>query len=330
MTTMRAVRWTSTAALAAAGLLLGGCMMVDLSSLGRHELEEVTVDKAPGWFVSDKILLVDISGEIAEGGEGGLFGGFVCSPTYLRSVLRKAGDDSSIRAVVLRIDSPGGTVGASELLAREVLAFKRRTGLPVFAHITGLGCSGAYYLASACDRIEAQPSSIVGSIGVIAMLPRVRKLADKVGIEMEIVKAGALKDMGSFMREMTPEERAVFQGLIDADYRTFVDFVATHRPALGGADRLRPLADGRVYTAAQALDHKLIDAVAFLDETLDAAKKKAGADRAHVVSYAYGSSPDANIYSPAGSARLPRLMNVDLPLPLRSRAGIFYLWMPGE
>ena len=320
--------WGLAAAALAAGLT--GCVMVDLSSLGRHELKEVTVEKAAGRFVSQKILLVDISGEIAEGADGGLFGGFVCSPHYLRAVLKKAEADEDVRAVVLRIDSPGGGVGASELMAREIREFRRRTGRPVFANVTGLGCSGAYYIASACDRIDAQSSSIVGSIGVIAMLPRVRKLADKVGIEMEIVKSGAMKDMGSFMREMTPEERAVFQGLIDADYNGFVEFVAAQRPAIGGAAQLRPLADGRVYTAAQALDHKLVDGIAFLDETVEAAKKKAGVARADVVSYAYGENADANLYTPAGSSRLPKLMNLDLPLPFRSRAGIYYLWMPGE
>lgn len=326
------VRQPCRMGLAAAVLALGmcGCVMLDLSSLGRQELEEVTVEKARGWFVSSRILLVDISGEIGEGAGNGLFGGFVSSPHYLRAVLRRAEDDASVRAVVLRIDSPGGTAGASELMAREIEGFRRRTGRPVFANITGLGCSGAYYLAAACDRIEAQPSAIVGSIGVIAMFPRARRLADKIGIDIEIVKSGAMKDMGSFLRDMTPEERAVFQELIDCDYRSFLDFVAGRRPAIGGADRLRPLADGRVYTAQQALDHHLLDRVAFLDETIEAARRQAGVDRAHVVSYACNAGRDANIYSPSAAAPLPKLVDLKLPAPFRSRAGIYYLWLPGE
>ena len=313
----------------AISMLASGCIMVDLSSLGTRELEEVTVEKAAGWH-ADKVLLVDISGEIAEGGDGGLFGGFVCSPHYLRAVLKKAEEDRAIRAVVLRIDSPGGTVGASERLAREVAEFKKRTGRPVYANITGLGCSGAYYLAAACDRIDAQPSAIVGSIGVIAVLPKLQKLADKVGYDQEIIKSGAMKDMGNMFRDMTDEERRVFLGLIEADYAAFLNWIVTQRPQVGGSDRLRPQADGRVFTAAQALQGKLIDSVGFLDETIDAAKEKAGIRSANVVTYAYEQSRDANLYSPAGSARAPGVVNLQLPTSLRLHSGLYYLWLPGN
>ncbi len=313
-------------ALAAA---VSGCLMVDLGSLGTRELEEVTVEKAGGWF-ADKVLLVDISGEIAEGDDGGLFGGFACSPHYLRAVLKKAERDASVRAVVLRIDSPGGTVGASERIAREVAEFRRRTGRPVFANITGLGCSGAYYLASACDRIDAQPSAIVGSIGVIAILPKLHRLADKVGYEQDVIKSGSMKDIGSLFRRMTDEERRVFQGLIETDYAAFLNWILAQRPQVGGLERLRPQADGRVFTAAQALEGKLIDSVGFLDETIDAAKQKAGIRSADVVTYAYERSKDANLYSPAGSARAPGVVNLRLPGALRVRSGLYYLWLPGE
>ena len=313
-----------------AAFTLSGCVMVDLSKLGGGELTEVTVEKADRWLTTDKVLLVDVSGVIADT-DGGLFGGLTCSPSYLRAVLRNAADDDLVKAVVLRIDSPGGTVSASEIVAREVAAFRKKTGKPVYAQITGLGCSGAYYLAAPCTAINIQPSGIAGSIGVIAVFPKYRKLADKVGVEEVVMKSGALKDIGSGMRDMTDEERAVLQGLIDADYGAFLDWVIANRPQVGPRDAFRKIADGRIYTSALAAQHKLVDRICFLDETIAEAKQAAGLSDAAVVTYGYRDSADANIYSPA--ARAPRLsLNVNLPVPgVSARApGFYYLWTPGE
>lgn len=317
-------------ALLGVALLGGGCLMIDPSSLFVSELTEVTLEQDEGWFVSDKVLLVDVSGVIAEDVGGGLLGGdFTCSPAYLRTILRRAEADRSIAAVVLRIDSPGGTVTASEVLAREVKTFRARTGIPVYAHIQGLGCSGGYYLAAACDAIHIQPSGITGSIGVIAVLPRYRKLADKIGYEEQVFKSGALKDLGSGMRDMTEEERAVFQSMIEEDYTHFLDWVLAARPAVGDRDALKKVADGRVYTAAQALDRHLVDRVCYLDETVEAVKQVAGISKVKVMTYSYSDSIDANIYSPSASSPTPRLLNMDLPGPLQARRpGMYYLWRP--
>lgn len=309
---------------------LSGCVMVDLSKLGSSELSEVTVEKADRWLTADKILLVDVSGVIADG-EGGLFGGMTCSPAYMKSVLRKAAEDDLVRAVVLRIDSPGGTVSASEVIAREVAAFRKKTGKPVFAQITGLGCSGAYYVAAPCTSIGIQPSGIAGSIGVIAVFPKYRKLADKVGLDQVVMKSGAMKDIGSGMRDMTDDERKVLQGMIDADYHAFLNWVVANRPQIGTVEQLKPIADGRIYTADQAAHHKLVDRVCFLDETLAEARKTVGLTDAAVVTYGYHDSPDANIYSPAARAsKLQFNVNVPVPAPLATTPGFHYLWMPGE
>lgn len=309
---------------------LTGCVMVDLSKLGSAELTEVRVGKAERWLTTDKILLVDISGVIADT-DGGLFGGLTCSPSYFKTVLQKAADDDLVKAVVLRIDSPGGTVSASEIMAREVAAFRKKTGKPVYAQITGLGCSGAYYLAAPCTAINIQPSGIAGSIGVIAVFPKYRKLADKVGFEEVVMKSGALKDIGSGMRDMTDEERAVLQGLIDADYAAFLDWVIANRPQVGARESFKKVADGRIYPSGLAAQHKLVDRICFLDETIAEAKKAAGLADADVVTYGYRDSVDANIYSPA--SRAPQLsLNVNVPVPgVSSRApGFYYLWTPGE
>lgn len=312
-------------------LAAAGCLMIDPRALLAPPLTEVVVEDDPGWFISDKVLLVDVSGVISEEIGGGLFGGgLACSPAYLKTVLRRAEEDPAIRAVVLRIDSPGGTVSASEQMAREIRSFRDRAGVPVYAHIQGLGCSGAYYLAAACDEIRIQPAGITGSIGVIAILPRYRKLAEKIGYEEQVFKSGALKDLGSGMREMTDEEKAVFQGVIDESYDSFLEWILAHRTKPADRDALKKLADGRIYTARQAKDSGLVDGVNHLDETIASAKLAADVTRADIVTYSYSADPEANIYSPAGSARGPRLLDAELPGPLRPhRAGLYYLWQPG-
>lgn len=328
MKTSRYGRGVVFAGMLAGLMLAGGCMSVDLGKLMSKDLQEMVVEEGRGWGGRDKVLLVDVSGIIMEGG-GGLFADATCSPAYIKAVLRRAGKDERVKAVVLRIDSPGGTVGASELIAREVAEFRTRTGLPVYAQINGLGCSGGYYVAAACEKIHIQPSAITGSIGVIAIFPRYKKLADKVGFEEEVVKSGALKDMGSGMREMTGEERAVLQGLIDSNYDGFLAWILKNRPQAGDRETLRKVADGRIYTAAQALEHKLVDRTCFLDETLQAARTAAGAEDADVVTYAYAESPDANIYSSA-AAESPVRMGVNLPGLSGPHSGFYYLWMPGH
>jgi len=312
-----------------ASLSMAGCIAMDVSSLlGMNKLEEVTVQKAKGWMTFSKVLIVDVSGMIIEEA-GGLFGGVTCTPMFMKAVLNKAEEDSSIKAVILRIDSPGGTVGASELIAREVAQFRKRTGVPVHAQINGLGCSGAYYIAAACDKINIQPSAISGSIGVIAMFPKYRCLADKIGFEQVVIKSGKLKDIGSGMRDMTDEERSVLQGMIDEDYQGFLSWIMQHRPQVGDREALTKIADGRIYTAKQAVEQKLGDRVCFLDETIDGAIAAAGLSDAEVVTYSYSESEDANIYSPSARAASFRL-NMNLPQPLNARNGFFYLWMPGE
>lgn len=312
-----------------AGLMLaGGCVSVDLDRLMSKDLKEVVVEEGKGWGGRDKVLLVDVSGIIMEGG-GGLFADAACSPAYMKAVLGRAEADDRVKAVVLRIDSPGGTVGASELIAREVAQFRKRTGLPVYAQINGIGCSGGYYIAAACERIHIQPSAITGSIGVIAIFPKYKKLADKVGFEEVVIKSGALKDMGSGMREMSDEERAVLQGLIDSSYDGFLSWILQNRPVVGDRETLKKAADGRIYTAGQALELKLVDQACFLDETLLAAKAAAKAEGADVVTYAYAESPDANIYSSAASEPPVRL-GVNLPGLSGPHSGFYYLWMPGR
>jgi protease-4 len=181
------------------------------------------------------------------------------------------------------------------------------------------------------DRIYAHPTTITGSIGVIARFPKLRGLADKVGYDEEIVKSGNMKAMGHPLLTMSAEERAVFQGTIDDMYGRFITIVRDGRPQLETLEAVRPIADGRIYTAKQALANGLVDEIGYLSDALNDLKAAAGVSKAHVVTYSYGASDDANLYTRA--MRAPVELNlgaIQLKGLEMARPGFHYLWMPGE
>ncbi|MFN8639477.1 MAG: signal peptide peptidase SppA [Dehalococcoidia bacterium] len=194
----------------------------------------------------------------------GTIGGAIRPLEYARLLMRLR-EDSSIRGVLLNIDSPGGSAGGSEMITRA--AKRLREAKPVAAFVGTIGASGGYMLASAAEHIVAQPSALLGSIGVISYRPLVYEALSRLGVRMDVSKAGRLKDMLSPFREATDEEKAKEQQLLDQMYDIFVDGVARARQL--SADDARSLATGEVYTASQALEHRLIDSVGDLDDAID-------------------------------------------------------------
>jgi protease-4 len=309
---------------------LSGCVMVNLSSLFSNELEEIVLFEEDAWLVFDKILLLDVSGMITSESLSGLFSETSSSPDRISAVLNKARQDRNIKAVLLRINSPGGGVAATDLIAHEIQSFARTTGLPVYAHILDVGASGGYYVASVADRIYAEPTCITGSIGVIMSLPKFKELAEKVGYEQVVIKSGKMKDLGNALRDMSEEERRVFEEMVLSMYNRFLDVIVAGRPAFDTREQLLPLADGRVFTAEQAREHGLIDEVAHMDRVLQDLKAAAGLRRAHVITYSFRQNPEATLYSPTGSAdAFP--VRIDWPSLLPAgQAGLYYLWLAGE
>jgi len=307
-----------------------GCISLDVADLLSPELEEVVVQK-PDRRTSDRILIVDISGVISSG-EGGLLGeSESCSPEAVKAVLNRAEEDDRIKGVILRIDSPGGAVAESDTIHHEIRGFRDRTGLPVVSAITGLGCSGAYYIASATDRIYAHPAALTGSIGVIGYFHRLRGLADKVGYDQIVLKSGAMKDIGNPLRDMPDEERKVLQAVIDGYYGRFLEVVVGGRSGYASEEELRPIADGRVYTAAQALELKLVDSLGYLDDAIADVRDMAGVAHAKVVTYTESRGDDANIYTPQSGPQV-NVQGLELNVPGLAggmRAGFYYLWSPG-
>ncbi len=207
-------------------------------------------------FVSNCLAVIDVKGEISVQGAGGGFSSEGASSDEIVRQIEAASGDTSVSAIFLDIDSPGGSAVASKDIYDSLVEYKK----PIVAYIGEVGASGGYYAASAADRIFANPNAITGSIGARASLLNYEGLFGKLGLREESVKSGALKDMGSGTRNLTDEERALFSEMIN---ETFEGFEADVRKARAG--KLSPLfesvIDGRILTAKRALDAGLIDEI---------------------------------------------------------------------
>lgn len=178
----------------------------------------------------------------------------------------------TVKAVVVRIESPGGGVAPSQEIYEAIR--KLRKSKPVVASMGGVAASGGYYVASACDTIVANPGTLTGSIGVIMELGNVEGLLQKLGVQPEIIKAGAYKDMGSIVRPMTDSERALFQEMIDSVHTQFITAVAAGRGM--NDDQVRALADGRIFSGEQAQGAGLVDQLGGFEDAVALAASKAG------------------------------------------------------
>lgn len=312
-------------AVLALALLMAGCANIYLGPR-MAPFEE----KAIGGAGNNKILVVDIEGMISNKERRSLTGAELQRGLVdeVREILLKAGEDDGIRALLLRVDSPGGTVTASDIIHHQILRFKAKRRVPVYVSIGDLAASGGYYIAVAGDRIFAHPTSITGSIGVIALKFNLQGLLSKVGVDWEVVKSGDKKDFLSPLRPLTEEERRLFQETIDQFYARFVQVVSEGRPELDEA-AVRALADGRVYTAGQALESRLIDQIGYLDDVVEAMKKDLGVEEVRLVTYHRPGEYRSDIYSPSSGPPTINLLQVDLGLNLEAGSPEFmYLWMP--
>lgn len=209
----------------------------------------------------DKIGVVDLEGVIV-------------TPKDVVEQLRKSADDDSIKAIILRVDSPGGGAAASEEIYREVLRIRDKKKKPIVASIGTVGASGAYYVSSAANKIFADDASIVGSIGVIAEWYNYEELLKWAKLQAITLKAGEFKDAGSPTRPLTPAERAYLQGLIDNMHTQFIHSVAVGRHMKD--EQVRALADGKVWTGEEALPLKLIDQIGDFRAAVDDTAKAVG------------------------------------------------------
>ncbi|MBI5883335.1 MAG: signal peptide peptidase SppA [Elusimicrobia bacterium] len=187
--------------------------------------------------------------------------------------IRMMAETKGVKAIILDINSPGGSVGAVQELYSQIRRVRKEFNIPIIALFGDISASGGYYIAAACDRIVAHPGTLTGSIGVIFSADNVEGLFSKIGFKSDPIKSGPHKDIGSWSRPMTKEERAILQSIIDDAYEQFLTAISTGRNM--PMDKLRPLADGRIYSGAQALEAGLVDEIGDSDTAVELAGKLA-------------------------------------------------------
>ena len=317
-----------------------GCITIDVFGGGK---EAALVESVVRGRDGPKILLLDIDGVIGETRpSSALFGGpELGTVARVVEMLDRARSDVGISAVLLRIDSPGGTATASEQVYEEIVRFKSERRIPVAAQLMGTATSGAYYVAMAADTIQAHPTTVTGSIGVIFTSLSFAGLMEKLGIEDQTLTGGEFKDAGSPFRRLSKEERAQLQTIVDDLHSRFREIVGRGRPKLS-PDQIAHLASGRVFSARQALEHGLVDRVGSLEEMVREVERRIGASQSRVVAYHRPREVRRNLYtrSAAGPIGLDggwagRGSSVESALlrqgleQLLERSGFAYLWWPG-
>jgi protease-4 len=311
-------------------LLLNGCgtSFVVTPVETSNKLDETTVESGKGLF-QDKIAIVEVEGLLSDGKSTALLGSSENPVSLFTQELKEAADDSSVKAVVLRVNSPGGTVSGSDVMYQLVKRFKEKTHKPVVASILDVGASGAYYVSCAADKIVAQPTSLVGSIGVIFETFNLEGTMQKLGVKPENYKSAAHKDIGSWFREPTDDEKQIMQSLVDEYYARFKSIVTSGRPGLD-TSKLTMITDGRVFSGVVGQQLGLVDQVGMLEDAIETAKGICNSPNAKVVEYkrpyAYGGS----IYA-LNSAPVPKADVLQLQLPDAASVmptGFYYIWKP--
>jgi protease-4 len=232
---------------------------------------------------SDKVAVVPVVGTIGDAASGGALGGSTADPQTLRDQLRQAAEDESVRAVVLEVNSPGGGVTASDEMRDAVVDFKREARKPVVVHMGSTAASGGYYVSAPADVIVANETTLTGSLGAVLPLTNFSEAAEKYGVRQEYIKSGEFKDIGSSWNEITPEEREILQSYVDDGFDRFVEVIVEGRGL--SEERVREIADGRIYSGPQALELDLVDELGDFDRAVEVAREKAGVEEATAVRY---------------------------------------------
>ncbi len=309
-------------------ILITGCVAprVNLFNVAPEPFKEFTLEGSD----SDKVLLISVNGLISDSPKKDFIG---TSPSVVDDVvaqINKAKKDNRIKAILFKINSPGGTITASDILYHEISAYKERTGAKIAVSMMDVAASGAYYISLPADVIIAHPTTITGSVGVISLQPKVSGLMNKIGLGVDIQKFGRNKDMGSPFRESSEEEQKLMQKTVNDFGERFLSLVKKHRKLSEKA--VAEVSTARVFLADEALSLGLVDKVGYISDALKETKRIAGiSENARIVVYRRMEFPEDNYYNIAGTElgklNIPAI-NLELPEALNLKAGFYYLW-PG-
>ncbi|MEN4006273.1 MAG: signal peptide peptidase SppA [Methanobacteriaceae archaeon] len=241
---------------------VGGLFVLSILLIG------VSMIMTPTSLFGGTVAIIPVHGEIGYASD--IFGGSVANPDTIRDLIEKAEEDPTISAILLDINSPGGTPVAST----EIMEAVKNSSKPVVAWISDTGVSGAYLVASGADKIVASRSSWVGGIGVILTMTDLSDLYEALGIDIYPIKGGRFKDMGAGHRNLTGEEKQMLQNMINEEHDNFISIIAENRKL--DINHVRNLAEGQMFTGAQAKEHRLIDKIGGRDRALDIAAELGG------------------------------------------------------
>lgn len=293
----------------------------------KHIAHSQGVDEFPNlnevWSYGEgevKVVRIPVTGVIMRGGEENLFGVTQDKIEAILAQIRAAQNDEDVRGIILEVDSPGGGVTASDEIYAALMDFKasdEKRIITVF--IRDMAASGGYYVSVAGDWLVAEPTSIVGSIGVIMQSYNMKALSEKIGVSDVTIKSGANKDLLNPFQDVSPEQRALLQAMIDAMYKRFVGLVQDGRPI--EEEKLKALADGRIFVSDEALEHKLIDQIGYWDDVVAKTAELLGEESIRIIRY---ENPE-DFFTWLSSVRL----NVNPAAWLhQERPRLQYLWQP--
>ena len=313
----------------AIAFIFTGCASFDLKILTdkSEPLREFTLSGT----ASSKVLIIPIDGVISDHDDFSLLTEDPGMVEHVVSQLKLAEEDSRVKAVLLKINSPGGLTTASDVIYNELVQFKKRTNKTIVVSMMDVAASGGYMISLPADLITAHPTTVTGSVGVIFMRPQVSGLMNKLGLGMKITKSGKNKDMGSPFRESTPEEDTLFQNLINQLNNRFVSLVKKHRSIT--PENLKEIKTARVFLAEDALKNGLVDKICYLDDAIEKCKEIAGIpEDSRIVVYRRIRYPNDNMYNTSishyGGSKVS-LINADiLNLMGSSKSGFYAIW-PG-
>ena len=301
------------------GFSISNRMVVKTSSPEEIDLSSLS-GVLGGSSDKDGIAVVRLYGAIQTSSDQGVFGSQKGSDAIVKK-LKELGENERVKALVLRINSPGGTVGASQEIHSELLKLKKK-GIKIVASMADVCASGGVYAAVAADKILANKGTITGSVGVIFSVSNLSELFEKVGISQNAIRSGKFKDIGSMARDMTEEEEKLLQEIVDSTYQQFLEAVATGRGL--EKEEVKKWADGRIFNGEQALGYKLVDQLGTYEDALEVAQKLAGLDEINII------KPKVNPFDRFGLM----LQNYFNPLQkikeevFHSEAPLLYLYRP--
>lgn len=300
------------------------------------ELTETVVIADAGASSGSKIAQIDVTGVIIDAEIPGLLSPGENPTARFVESLQIAANDPSVKAIIIRINSPGGTVTASDVMYREVVRFRQKTGKPVVVSMADVAASGGYYLACAADEIVAMPTTITGSIGVIMQTFNLAEGMKKIGIRADAITSGPNKAVGSPFEPMSAEHRALLQGVVTEFYGNFRGIVTSKRSKVSSGN-VDEITDGRIVTGTHALEVGLVDRVGDLHDAFAAAKQRAGLTSARLVKYhrpveyvgsAYAQSPITGANAGAQLNLLQLNLNAGGAGASATTTNFYYLWDP--